>query len=77
MNLKEFKVEILTNGQGNKHLVVITEPAIEDIRIGTVIIVPYADGFKYPKKVLLQVDKKGNPITANNEFAIVTQYIYE
>lgn len=74
---KEFQVKRMANGKDNSHLVVVIEPALEDINIGTVIIVPYVDGFKDPKKVMLQVDDKGNPKRANNEFAIVTQYIYE
>ncbi len=74
---KEFKVERLTNGRGNSHLVVITDPAIEDIHIGGVVIVPYAEGFKDPCKVLLQTDDKGMPLVANKKFAIVSEFIYE
>jgi len=74
---KEFGVQKLTNGRGNKHLVVITEPAIADILIGSVIIVPYAEGFKDPIKVILQVDDNGSPKRANDKFAIVNEYIYE
>jgi len=77
MEQKEFKVERLKNGRGESHLVVITSPAIEDICIGSCIIVPYAEGFKDPIKVLLQVDEKGFPKRANNKFAIVLEYIYE
>jgi hypothetical protein len=77
MDLKEFEVKRLTNGRGESHLVVITEPAIEDIAIGTVVIVPYADGFKDPKAVILQVDDKGSPKRANDKFAIVNEYVYE
>jgi hypothetical protein len=72
---KEFNVTRLTNGMGHSHLVVITEPAIEDVHIGTVVIVPYAEGFKEPSKVLLQVDEKGLPKRANGKFAIVSKYI--
>jgi hypothetical protein len=72
----EFKLERLTNGMGHSHLVVITEPAIEDIHIGSVVIVPYAEGFKDPVKVVLQVDEKGNPIR-NRKFGIPTKFIYE
>lgn len=75
-NSREFKVEKLTNGMGHKHLVVITEPAIEDISIGTVVIVPYAEGFKDPIKVVLQTDKNGIPKRANEQFAMVLKYIY-
>lgn len=74
---KEFEVKRLKNGLGHSHLVVITDPAIEDIHIGTVVIVPYADGFKDPIKVLLQTDTKGIPKIANEKFGIVTKYIYE
>ena len=72
----EFEIEKLKNGMGHEHLVVITEPAIEDMHIGTVVIVPYADGFKDPVKVVLQVDEKGNPIR-NRKFGIPTRFIYE
>jgi hypothetical protein len=74
---KVFKVDKFRNGKGDNHLVVITEPAIEDISIGTVVIVPYAEGFKDPIKVLLQVDEYGIPKKANKKFAIVLEYIYE
>ena len=74
---KEFKVKKLTNGMGHKHLVVVTDEAISDIHIGTVVIVPYAEGFKDPSKVILQVDSKGVPKTANGKFGIVLKYIYE
>jgi hypothetical protein len=74
---KEFEIKRLTNGRGNSHLVVITEQAVEDIHIGTVVIVPYADGFKDPIRVLLQTDEKGLPKRANEKFAIVSEYIYE
>ena len=77
MAKKEFKIKKLTNGMGHKHLVVITEPAIEDVSIGTVVIVPYAEGFKDPVKVVLQMDKNGQPIRANEKFAIVSEYIYD
>lgn len=36
---KQFKVERMTNGKGESHLVVITESAIPDIVIGSVVIV--------------------------------------
>jgi len=74
---KEFKIVRLKNGRGNSHLVVVTEEAIADIHIGTVVIVPYAEGFKDPLKVLLQVDEKGLPKLANEKFAIVSKYVYE
>lgn len=74
---KEFEVKRLKNGRGNSHLVVITEPAIEDVHIGTVVIVPYAEGFKDPVKVRLQTDEKGLPKRANERFAIVSEYLYE
>jgi len=74
---KEYEVERLTNRMGHSHLVVITEPAIEDVHIGTVVIVPYADGFKDPKKVVLQLNDKGLPMRANKKFTLVSKYIYE
>ena len=75
--LKEFKVSRHRNGRGDSHLLVITEEAIPDIAIGTVVIVPYAEGFNDPVKVLLQVDDKGCPLVINEKFAIVSKYIYE
>lgn len=74
---KEFEVKRLKNGRGCSHLVVITEPAIEDVHIGSVVIVPYAEGFKDPCKVILQTDDKGVPKMANEKFGIVDKYIYE
>jgi len=74
---KEFEVIRYTNGMGHSHLLVITEPAIEDVHIGTVVIIPYVDGFIDPIKVLLQVDNNGLPIRANEKFAIVSEYIYK
>lgn len=77
MKTKEFEVKRLTNGHGHSHLLVITEPAIEDMEIGTVVIVPYAAGFKDPCKVLLQVNESGKPLRANEKFGIVSKFIYE
>ena len=74
---KEFSVKRMTNGYGHSHLVVIMDEAIPDIHIGGVAIVPYADGFKEPCKVLLQTDDNGTPLMANSKFAIVSKYIYE
>jgi hypothetical protein len=76
-NLKEFEVKRLTNGKDESHLVIITKPAIEDIFIGTVLIVPYVDGFKDPKSVILQIDADGKPKIANDKFVIVNEYVYE
>lgn len=74
---KEFEVKKLTNGHGHKHLVVITEEAVPDMEIGTVVIVPYAEGFREPRSVRLLVDEHGMPRRANSKFGIVTEYIYE
>lgn len=74
---KEFEVKRLKNGMGHSHLLVIVEDAVEDIHIGTVVIVPYAQGFKDPIKVLLQTDENGLPKRANEKFGIVSKYIYE
>jgi hypothetical protein len=74
---KQFSVQRMTNGRGHSHLLVITEQAIEDVEIGGVVIIPYADGFKDPCKVLLQTDDKGVPLRANGKFAIVLEYLYE
>ncbi len=35
---KEFEVKRLKNGIGDSHLLVITEPSIEDVNIGSVVI---------------------------------------
>lgn len=74
---KEFKVERVTNGMGHSNLLVIVESAVPDIAIGTAIIIPYANGLKDPVKVLLIMDENGAPKRANNNFAIVSGYIYE
>jgi hypothetical protein len=74
---REFEVRRLKNGRGHSHLTVITESAIPDIHIGTVVIVPYAEGFIDPVKVKLLCDKNGLPIRANKIFAIVLEYIYK
>lgn len=74
---KEFDVQRLTNGLGHKHMVVVLDEAIPDIHIGTVLIVPYAEGFKDPKKVKILCDDKGKPKSANGEFAVVSEYIYD
>lgn len=74
---KEFEVTRCKNGRGDNHLLVITEPAIEDVHIGTVVIIPYAEGFKDPVKVRLQTNENGLPKRANEKFGIVTEYIYE
>jgi hypothetical protein len=73
----EFNVERLKNNSGHSHLVVITDRAIPDINIGSVVVVPYADGFKDPLKVVLRVDESGLPVVLNGKFAIVHRYIYD
>lgn len=75
--VKEFEVRRLTNGYGHSHLVVITDEAVPDMHIGTVVIIPYAEGFKDPIKVELQIDEKGSIKTFRSKFGIVTNYIYE
>jgi len=45
--------------------------------IGTVVIIPYANGFVDPIKVVLQVDENGIPKRANEVFGIVLKYIYK
>jgi hypothetical protein len=65
---KEFLVQRMTNGMGHSHLLVITEKAVEDIHIGSVSIIPYADGFKDPCKVLLQTDDNGYPLNRQRFF---------
>ena len=74
---KEFDVIRQTNGRGNSHLLVITDFAVEDVYIGTVVIIPYANGFVDPIKVVLQVDENGIPKRANEVFGIVLKYIYK
>jgi len=74
---KEFSVIKMQNGYGHNHLLVITEPAVEDVHIGSVAIIPYAEGFIDPISVKLLVDKNGLPQLANKKFAIVLEYIYE
>ena len=74
---KEFEIQRLKNHSGHSHLVIITDPAIEDVHIGTVVIVPFAEGFRDPIKAVVQVDVDGIPKTANGKFAIVAQYIWD
>jgi len=77
MNTKTFEVTELTNGLGHKHLTVIIEPAIVDVEIGTVLIVPYAEGFRKPEKVSLYLNENNEPLTTNTKFAVVEKYIHE
>lgn len=77
INQREFPVKRLKNGHGHTHLVVITEEAIPDIAIGNIFIVPYAEGFKDPIKVILETDERGKPLSVNEKFATVAKYIYE
>lgn len=74
---KEFEVKRATNGYGDNNLIVIVDPAIPDIYVGGALIVPYADGYKDPIKVLLQTNEKGLPKRANEKFAIISEYIYD
>lgn len=71
-----FNVIRLKNHLGHSHLLVVTSPAVEDIEIGSVLIVPYADGYKDPIQVKLLLDEKGKPKVMNSKFAVVTEYIY-
>lgn len=73
---KIFDVKAMTNRGGHKHLLVITKEAVEDLEIGGVVIVPYADGYTAPLKVRLLCDENGLPKLANGIFAIVSEYIY-
>lgn len=75
MELKEFPVQRMSNHNGQSNLVVILEPAIEDVEIGRLIQVPYVNGYKDPVKVVLMVDEKGEPLR-NGDFAIPEKYIY-
>lgn len=77
METKIFQIKELKNHRGNKHLAVIIQEAIPDIEIGTVLIVPYAEGFRIPEKVSLYVNENGTPLTANTKFAVVEKYIHE
>jgi len=72
----EFDIIRATNGRGDSNLIAVTEPAIPDISIGTIVIIPYANGYKDPIKATLMVDKNGVPIRANEKFGIVVKYIY-
>lgn len=74
---KEFPVTQMTNGRGHRHFLAITEPAIEDISLGSVVIIPYAEGFKEPSRVVLLVDELGKPQLANSSLAIVLKYLYD
>jgi len=53
-----------------------TLTGVPDLVIGTVAIVPYADGFIDPVKVRLLVDENEKPVRANEKFAVVLEYIY-
>lgn len=72
-----FEVVRLRNGKGESHLTIITEEAIHESSIGSLLIIPYAEGFKDPKKVLVKIDKEGIPLRVNNKFAVVVEFIYE
>lgn len=74
---KVFQVQKLTNHRGDTHLVAIIVPAITDVQIGSVVIVPYAEGFQEPSKVMLQLDEKGFPKRVNGTFAVVNEYLYD
>ena len=73
---KEFKIFRSTNGRGHNNLLAIVEECVPDIYIGTVIIVPYAQGFIDPVSVILKVDEQNVPIKFNDHFADVVQYVY-
>jgi hypothetical protein len=76
METKAFDVKRLTNGRGHSHLVIVVDEAEIDVHIGTVLIVPYAEGFKDPIKVVVYLDDTGKVKTANQKFAVVAKYIY-
>ncbi len=77
INEKEFKVFRSTNGLGCNNLLAIIEEGVPDVYIGTVIIVPYAQGYVDPTRVLLQCDENFVPMRMNGELAIVLKYIYD
>jgi hypothetical protein len=41
--MDKIEVSRHRNNRGNSHLLVVTEPALPDLVIGTVAIIPYAD----------------------------------
>lgn len=77
METKVFKVIRSVNGRGLSNLLLITGEAIPDIKIGSALLVPIAQGIKDPIQVSVVVDKNGIPVRTNIDTCIVTEYIYK
>ncbi len=74
---RDYPVLRQKNNRGDNHLIAILEEAVPDFSIGSVLIVPFAEGFKDPVKVRLQLDVSGKPLRANRKFAVVLEYLYD
>jgi len=78
MEGKIYPVIHASKCMGNiKHLVIVTQEAIPDVFIGSVLIVPFAEGFQTPTSVKVAVDDNGKPLAANNKFAVVLEYYFD
>ena len=71
-----FNVTRIKNGLGHSNLTIITEEAIPDISIGSILLVPFITGYKDPQKVRVTVDGNGKPVATNLNTCIVIEYIY-
>lgn len=72
-----FPVIRLTNGAGHSNLMIVTEEAIPDVFIGSVLLVPVAQGYKDPTQVRVIIDDGGRPVATNLRTCIVAEYIYK
>lgn len=71
-----FPVQRLANGAGHSNLTLITEDAIPDASIGSLLLVPFVDGYKDAQQVEVVTDDKGEPIATNLRTCVVVRYIY-
>lgn len=71
-----FSVQRLTNGSGHSNLTIITEEAIPDVYIGSLLLVPFVHGYKDPEKVKVLLDENGKPVATKLRTCIVVEYFF-
>jgi hypothetical protein len=73
---KRYDVIRAKNGRGVSNLLIVTDPAIPDIYIGSALMVPIADGYKDPLAVTIIMGEDGLPLRTNLDTCVVLQYHY-
>lgn len=76
-NKKRYNVIRAKNGRGVSNLLIISDEAMPDIKIGSALMVPIADGYKDPLSVTIIIDENGIPLKTNLDTCVVLKYHYD